>query len=55
MPNETSDRDTAFRNLIQAAWRFLHHTKNQPELQDMEEYRDLARAMDEAAQVNTRS
>jgi hypothetical protein len=48
------DRDSAFRNLINAAWRFLDHTKNQRELQDMQEYRDLAHATNEAAQVNAK-
>jgi hypothetical protein len=52
MPSDTFDRDAAFRNLIKAAWRFLDHTKNHRELQDMEEYRHLARATNEAAQAN---
>jgi hypothetical protein len=52
MPSDVSDRDSAFRNLIKAAWRFLDHTKDQRELQDMEEYRDLGRAMNEAAEAN---
>jgi hypothetical protein len=54
MPNDTLDRDAAFCNLIQAAWRFIDHTKNQSQLQEMEEYRDLARAMNEAAQANAK-
>jgi hypothetical protein len=54
MPNDTLDRDAAFRNLIKAAWAFLDHTKNQGQLQDMEEYRDLVRAMNEAAQANAK-
>jgi hypothetical protein len=54
MPADMPDRDSAFRNLIKAAWRFLDHTKNQSELQDMQEYRDLARAMNEAASANSK-
>jgi hypothetical protein len=54
MPSEILDRDTAFRNLINAAWHFVDHTKNQRELQDMQEYRDLAHAVNEAAQANAK-
>jgi len=54
MPSDTPDRDTAFRNLINAAWRFLDQTKEQRELQDMEEYRELACAMNEAAEANAK-
>jgi hypothetical protein len=54
MPNDTLDRDTAFRNLINAAWRFRDHTKSQRGLQSMEEYRDLARVTNEAMQANTK-
>ena len=54
MPSDVPDRDSAFRNLINAAWRFLDHTKNQRELQDMQEYRDLAHATNEAAPANAK-
>jgi hypothetical protein len=54
MPSDVPDRDSAFRNLINAAWRFLDHTKNQRELQDMEEYRELGREMNEAAAANAK-
>jgi hypothetical protein len=53
MPNELPDRN-AFRKLIDAAWRFLDHTKEHRELQDMEEYRDLAEATNEAATANAK-
>jgi hypothetical protein len=49
MPSNVPDRDAAFRNLIKAAWRFLDHTKNQRELQDMQKYRDLAHATRQSA------
>jgi hypothetical protein len=52
--SRTAHRDAAFRNLIKAAWRFLDHTRDHRELQDMEEYRDLARAMNEAAEANAK-
>jgi hypothetical protein len=55
MPSNRPDRDPEFRNLINAAWRFLDHTKNQPDLQDMQEYRDLARATNEAMQANAKA
>ena len=48
------DRDAAFRNLIRAAWCFLDHTKEQRELQHMEEYRDLADATNDAMQANAK-
>ena len=54
MPNDTVDRDAAFRNLIKAAWRFLDQTKEQRELQHMEEYRDLAHATNEAMRANAK-
>jgi hypothetical protein len=54
MPNDTLDRDAAFRNLIQAAWNFLDHTKNDRNLQDMQEYRDLARATNDGALANAK-
>ena len=54
MPNDVPDRDAALCNLINAAWRFLDHTKNQRELQDMQEYRDLAHATNEAAPANAK-
>jgi hypothetical protein len=54
MPSDTPDRDAAFRNLINAAWRFLDQTKEQRELQHMEEYRDLAHATNEAMRANAK-
>jgi hypothetical protein len=58
MPNTPdeclTDRGAAFRNLIKAAWRFLECTKSQNQLQNMPEYQDLARAMNEAAQANAK-
>jgi hypothetical protein len=54
MQSDSPDRDSAFRNLINAAWRFLKRTENQRELQDMDEYRELGHATNEAASANAK-
>jgi hypothetical protein len=54
MSNDVPDRDTAFRNLIKAAWHFLDATKGQRDLKNMEKYGDLARATNEAMQANAK-
>ena len=54
MSDELPDRNAAFRTLINAAWRFLDQTKEHRELQEMEAYRDLAQATNEAGAASAR-
>jgi hypothetical protein len=51
---DTDDRDAAFRDLINAAWSFLNQTREHRNLQDMEEYRELAHATNQAMQANAK-
>ena len=48
-------RHAALRKLINAADRFLERTKGRPDLLDIEEYRELGRALNEAASANSSS
>jgi hypothetical protein len=49
-----ASRDVALCKLIKAGHRFLDHTKDRRELQDMEKYRDLGHATYEAAAANSK-
>jgi hypothetical protein len=53
-PSTVERHDAILRNLIDAAWRFLDHTKEQRELQGMEEYRNLGRATNEAMRAHAK-